>query len=993
MPDFDRLYANLNPQQRLAVDTVEGPVLVLAGPGTGKTQTLAVRVANILRRTQMRPGNILCLTFSTSGATAMRERLRRLIGADAYGVTVSTIHGFCQSIIDQYPQAFDEWSMQEPITDMQRYSALQRIIDRRSADSLLINPKDPYGRIPDFITRFSQIKREGKSIDDLQAALVALQELTDAKNARARTESGRQRNQAVVDKFREFIGYFQAYQAMLAETGRYDYDDMVLSALAALREHDWLLAGLQERYQYILVDEAQDTNGAQWSVIDRLTTYPDLAHEPNLFVVGDDDQAIYRFQGANVQNMLRFHQRFPAAPVIVLGTSYRSTPPIIQAAGNVIARNEERLVGRIPGVSKDLSSALAASDSPGLFAEPTLLRVASNAAEPWAIADLIQDRLALGIPAQEIAVLAQKNEELFPLYDVLRARGLPVLLHGKADLLEHPLVAEVLSVLRAVQHPDRDAVFLAALATRALVCHPADLSRLSLAAREQRRSVQAVLVDLERVDLPWLRAEALQAARDAILELVHHAESQTVLETVERVLRLVSGQDQHGPLDLAAIETFFHYVKGHCRETPGLKLAAFMRQIEFYADPDIPTRLTYQLPHLVTTGVQLMTAHQSKGLEFTCVILSNFRDGHWDKRRRPSGISIPEDLLFGWSTDQKQFEQGQDERRLAFVAMTRAKRELLFVCPHELAAGERYKAVSPSAFFAEAGQWPEVEFELRDPVQATHMVLRPMVDLDAELSAYVRERLEHFALSATSLARFLRDPQEFLRVDLLGQPEHFDEGTARRLGYGSAIHWALNAWGSAQQRGEDFDLNALVSAFQWHLQNRSILTEQQILDLSHLGEQTLARYYDTRLKGTHPHIYGLERDYRARFGDIPLKGKIDRIDQLSPTSGHVIIIDYKAGAAKTVREIRGDAEPGTVSVLPDGDRFRQLVFYSLLLEQADPLITPVHFALEYLGERGEDPERLEFEVRADEREALRAIITRVWTKITALDFTPLAPTS
>lgn len=982
---FESEYKKLNEAQRKAVDTIEGPVMVIAGPGTGKTQTLAMRVASILKKTQMRPSNILCLTFSVSGATAMRDRLRLLIGADAYGVTVSTIHGFCQSIISNNPSLFEEWSMKEQISDIQKYQELNAIIDDLVGSSKLLNPKDPYGRDGDILARISQVKREGKTVKDLEKALKEFEGQMHEKNERARTDSGRKKNLLLVEKFADFIEIFKRYQQMLSDKGFYDYDDMILFALKALEENDWLLAGLQERYQYILVDEAQDTNGAQWKVIERLTTYDALAHEPNLFVVGDDDQAIYRFQGANLQNMLSFHERFPKAPVIPLTVSYRSTQVILDAAQALIEKNEERLVGKISELNKTLSASTK-EEGPS----PVLLRAPSDVAEEWLIANILQERIQQGIPPKRIAVLTQTNAELFPIYDILRASDIPVILHGKADLMAHPLVAEALAVWKAIVHLQNDGAVIAALSCEALGCHPADLSRLSLLAREHKSRVHDALINLEQSDAPFLKKDVLIKARDVLLELAHKLDARTVLETVERTLRVIVGEKEKDPLDLAAVEAFFRYTKEQCLQKPMFTFRGFLRDMEFYANPEYgQARLTYEIPHLVSEGVQLMTAHQSKGLEFHTVILTNFRDGHWDKRRKPSGVSLPEDILFGWEKDQKKFEQHQDERRVAFVAMTRAERELLFLCPKELSVGQKHKPVSPSAFFAEAGVLPEKDVSVKDPERASLLLLKPKRDLDSELQAYIRERLESFALSATSLTRFLRDPQEFLSIDLLGQPEQFDEGAMRSMGYGSAVHWALREWGAATQRGEAFDDKKMIEAFRWYMAERVFLTQKQRDDLDTLGSAALPRYFAERLCDAKPVIYSLERDYRARLGEIPLKGKIDRIDQLAKDSGNVVVIDYKTGAAKTENDIRGSLGIGEISRTEEGSKFRQMAFYALLLEQGDPLINPIAYALEFIGERGEDSERVELSVTDQEKDQLRALIKDVWAKIQSLDFSPL----
>jgi DNA helicase-2/ATP-dependent DNA helicase PcrA len=983
----------LNEAQKRAVDTIEGPVMVVAGPGTGKTQVMALRVANILRRTQMKPANILCLTFSVSAATAMRERLRHLIGADAYGVRVSTIHAFAQSIIAEHAMAFEEWSASEQISDLEKIREMNTIIDQYSSQMELINPKDPCAKMMDILGRISQMKREGKTPDDVDRVSSTYDDAMAAKSKPG--TKVHEKNLASARKFKNLATLYRAYQDMLARTGRYDYDDMILHVIRALETEDWLLAGLQERFQYVLIDEAQDTNGAQWKLIDTLTTAPDVPHDPNLFIVGDDDQAIYRFQGANIENMLAFHRRFPKAPVVVLTTSYRSTQPILDAARSLIERNSERLVGSIEGLEKRLTAAKKSTDA----ALPRLLRTPSDTAEPWIIADLVEARIKEGTHPEEIAILTQTNSELFPLAEVLRARGIPTILHGKDDLLAHPIVGQALAILRAVAHPRNDAFLSGALGCDCFALHPADIGRICARGRELSKRLVDVLVELPSdTELPLTNRTNLLRVRDILLDLHYKTASRTVLETVEHMLRSCAlipmleegAKSDLDPRDPAALDAFFSFVRGRALERRSLTLDALLADLDLYADPlYAQVRLTYELPHLTTNGVRLMTAHQSKGLEFETVILTNLRDGHWDKRRRPVGVSVPEDLLFGWSTEQKHTEQNQDERRVAFVAMTRAKRELLMTCPREITVGEKIRAIAPSGFFAEMGTLPEDDIALVDPTAASLLLLPRATVMDGALEGYLTERLKTFALSPTALNRFLRNPQEFLLVDLLQQPEHFDEGAIRSFGYGSAVHWGLRQWAVSLREGKSFDEKALLDAFSWYLAERTILTENQRRDLLAMGAQALPRYFADRLAIDRPVLHAIERDYRANLGDVPIKGKIDRIDLLSASSAVATVIDYKTGRAKSEREIRGGLEEGSVSRTEDGGNFRQLVFYSLLLEHADPLLKPETFALEFIGERGEEPERRNFTVSDSEKKDLRSLIDAVWSKITALDFSPL----
>ena len=986
MPTFENDYKRLNTEQKRAVDTVEGAVMVVAGPGTGKTQVLALRVANILKKTQSKPSNILCLTFSTAGATAMRERLRHLIGADAYAVTVNTVHGFSDSIIRRHPLVFQEFSAKKALSDIDKYKLMQKIVDKVSGISSLINPKNPYERIPAILGRISECKREGKSVADLQEVAKEYEKLMAGKS-RAGTKEDK-KNRLKAEKFFAFIDLFEAYGEEVQKTGAYDYEDMILVVLKALAEEDWLLASLQERYQYILVDEAQDLNGAQWKIIEALTTYESLPHEPNFFLVGDDDQAIYRFQGANLEHMLAFRERFPKAPVIVLTENYRSIQPILDAAGRLITHNEERLVGKIPGLKKELKAHTKEKGS-----EPILLRAPSDTAEPWLIADLCETRLKKDVSPEEIAVLVQTNSELRPIYDVLRARNIPVILEGKADLLAHPIVLQVLTILRSIE-TDRDDPFLHALSCDCFGCHPADIARIISHSREHKLKAKDVILSLESLDLPFIAKDALTEARDVLLDLKNKRESRTVLDTVDHILRdsgISESAKELDPFDLAVTEAFFDYVKKRTLEHPALAIREFLHDLEFYADEAFgQVRLTYQIPHIVSSGVKLLTAHQSKGLEFHTVILSSFREGHWDERSNPSSLSIPEDLLFGWESEQKRFEKHQDERRVAYVAMTRAKRELIMLCPKEFSVGERARAVSPSAFFAEAGPLPEEGASIKDPEKSSLLMLTPKRELDVEMEAYLRERLKTFALSPSSLTAFLRDPEEFKRVYLLGQPELLTEQSLRALGYGSAVHWALKAWAVAKQEKKKFSEKEFLEAFEWNLRNRNALTTKQQDDLLAQAKEALPKYFASELTEAAPHIYSVERDYHAVIDGVPIKGKIDRIDLDSETSASATIIDYKTGKPKAPAAIRGGIEEGSVSRTDTGDNFRQLAFYSLLLEKAEPALKPKAFVLEFVGERGEDPIGREFQISELEKKATKKLISDVWKKIENLDFTPFS---
>tara|TARA_Y100000310_G_scaffold126629_1_gene125544 strand:+ start:54158 stop:57166 length:3009 start_codon:yes stop_codon:yes gene_type:complete len=974
---FDSEYARLNTAQKKAVDTIDGPVMVVAGPGTGKTQVLALRTAKILKSTQMNPWNVLCLTFSKSGATAMRNRLRDVIGSDAYGVTVNTIHGFCNDIIMAHPSVFEDWSSLEQISDVERYRSLNKIIDQLLPDMVLVNPKSPYTRSRDILGRISQLKREG--VTDRSQLLSIAQEYESAMSSKSKEGTkAHQRNLLTAKKFRELIEIFHRYQQMLSETGRYDYEDMILNVTEALKQEDWLLASLQERYQYVSVDEFQDTNGAQYAFIDLLTTDPTEDCAPNFFVVGDDDQAIYRFQGANLTNILSFRDKYPQAPVVALTESYRCTQPILDAAESLISENTERLVGKIEHLDKHLIAALQEDGEP-----PQMHFAASDMSEPWIIADMVEKRLSEELDPNEIAIIVQTNRELLPLYDVFKARNIPVVLSGKLDLLEHPLVEQTLAIVKAVHNPKDDHLLSSALASSCFSCYPADLSALYLLKREKKCTLQECILLIDTEDLGLRNTEALIYARDSILDLHHKKDQRTVVETLEHIYRDCNllGSLKGGEMDVvdfAAGQEFFDRIKSRAYEQPHFTFEVFLNDLQYYLDANYgDLRLTYDLPHLTESGVQMMTAHKSKGLEFHTVILTNFREGHWDKRRNPPSIAIPEDLLFGWEKDQKSYEKNQDERRVAFVAMTRAKRELIFTCPSELTTGDSTKTVSPSGFFAESGDLPEVHTEVEDPKQMSTLLSVPPREFDAEFATFLQKRIENFSLSPTALNHFLDDPLVFLEVDLLQKPQAKESHFA----YGNAVHHVLAKWADSIASGEPLDEATILRAFDDHLVERELLNKKELERLTHLGHQTLHRYVSSHLQPPYPNVHKVEYPIATHLGDIPIKGKLDRIDLMEPNSRKAIITDFKTGKPKTEKQII------------DYGYHRQLVFYDLLIRNGYSIIDPQEFRLEFVGEGEQDPITRSFTISEQDRKELTELIGIVWEKIVNLDFTSIEGSS
>ncbi len=412
---FDERYKALNPEQRQAVDTLDGPVMVIAGPGTGKTEVLTMRIANILRRgagdagdRTVAPERILALTFTESGAVSMRRRLTELIGIDAYRVEISTFHGFANRIIRDYPDYFPTIIGASSITEIEQVSILRRLLDDLPLKDL--RPfGDRYFHLRAILSSINELKQQGVA-PELFSTIAAdakkdFYDNPDLINQSGKYEGKMKGKYATAAKQAErnieLATIYTEYQKALTAARQYDYSDMIMYVALALEHDDELTQVLQHAYEYFLVDEHQDTNDAQNKIIELIASGNT---RPNLFVVGDEKQAIYRFQGASLENFHYFRDHYNDVVLITLRNNYRSTQAILDAAQSVSPR-EVTLVAKAGHV--EVSAHLAVLSSP--------------AVEYYFIARKIKElvegvRGTAPVKAEEIAVLYHNNK------DVVRTR-------------------------------------------------------------------------------------------------------------------------------------------------------------------------------------------------------------------------------------------------------------------------------------------------------------------------------------------------------------------------------------------------------------------------------------------------------------------------------------------------------------------------------------------------------------------------------------------
>ena len=439
MSNFLESYKRLNPEQKKAVDTIEGPVMVIAGPGTGKTEVLTMRIANIIDKTDTPPEAILALTFTESGVASMRKRLAELIGTAAYRATIETFHGFANMAIKNYPDKFPEIIGSTSITDIDQVRILRYIIDATQLKAL--KPfGDRYYYLWHVLRAITELKQQGISPEEFKKIILKEKEdfeCIDNLYYESGAHKGKMKgkyadSQKHIERNGEVTVIYEKYQAALRAGKQYDYSDMIMYAMLALKNDEDFRLTLQESYLYFLVDEHQDTNDAQNKIIELLASFH---KNPNLFVVGDEKQAIFRFQGASIANFFHFKKLYKDITLIPLLNNYRSTQTILDAAQVVSPRD-------IP-----LKAKAGKPEFPIQLATLSSMEV-----EYFSIAQKIKELLGKKAAPEEIAVLYRENRDAIPLARMLEKQNISFNIESDQDVLGDEDISKILRILRAVQH-------------------------------------------------------------------------------------------------------------------------------------------------------------------------------------------------------------------------------------------------------------------------------------------------------------------------------------------------------------------------------------------------------------------------------------------------------------------------------------------------------------------------------------------------------------
>ncbi|MEO8403829.1 MAG: ATP-dependent DNA helicase [Chitinophagaceae bacterium] len=1012
---FREEYHKLNEKQRQAVDTIEGPVMVIAGPGTGKTQILASRIGKILLETDVLPENILCLTYTDAGVVAMRKRLLSFIGSAAYKVSIHTFHSFCNIVIQENIRFFNKKEL-EALSDLERVEFLKQLIDGFTKDNPLKRYKgEIYYDIPHLSSLFSAIKREGWKeewlLQEIDTYVEKILPETDgfyskrekAKGIAALTQKGKDEADRM-EKLKAAVSSFKTYQKILDDNHRYDFDDMINWVIDLFQDQPEILLNYQEQFQYILVDEYQDTSGSQNKIVELLISYWQ-EEKPNVFVVGDDDQSIYRFQGANLKNMMNLADKYEKDLVkVVLTQNYRSIQPILNGAKGLIENNEQRLIKQYKDLSKELIS--SNQNLISLDHLPEIRIYENEFAENIHVATSIKELINNKVDPGNIAVIYREHKFGDELMKFFQLQQIPFYVKRSINLLDDNFINQVLNIIRyTVAELDMpysgEPLLFEILHYAFFKIKPFKIASISheLASGRNKpteeNTFRGYLQKLTAKTTGTLFAADEQTDRlikagnliENLQKAVYNKSTQHWFEYMINeagILEYVMGQDDKSWV-MNKLTCLFDYIKQSTHRKPELTLKELVTQLDLLRENGLPLPLVQTTG--TETGVNLLTAHGSKGLEYEYVFIVGARNDTWEgKRKTNRGFRIPHNVL----EQENEAETTEELRRLFFVAITRAEKYLYISYPRMKNDG---KLLEPSQF---------VE-EIREPLGIEPTIIRLLDNEKLQFGSlrfgiiqkpvleqvekdYINRLLEKFVMNVTALNNYLDCPLKFYYSTLVRVPMAKSEAAQ----FGTAVHEALSDFlNHMMNNGKIYpDKNFLVQRFFFHInEGREVFTKESLQRFTEHGEMVLEKYHNNYYNPSPTGDFILT-EYpltKVVVNDIPLKGFTDKIQFWK---NDIVITDFKTGSfvkAKT----RGEFElPGSEKRPDGGNYWRQAVFYKILVDNLPGKNWKVlHTQFDFVEPNQKDGFDIQkLAITIEETEVVKKQITDTWTKIQAHDF-------
>ena len=883
----DRILEGLNEAQRRAVTHDTGPLLIVAGAGTGKTTVITRRIAWLIATRRARPDEILALTFTDKAAAEMEERVDTLVPYGYADVEIATFHAFGDRILREHAL---EIGLTPDFRVLNR--AEQTIFFRDRLFELPLAHYRPLGdptrHLQALITLISRCKDEDISPEEYQAHAGRLE-----REAAAAVDYEEARERAAQQ--RELAATYAKYEELMTRDGCVDFGDQIVQVLRLFRRRPYVLGAYQRRFRYILVDEFQDTNHAQFELVKLLA-----ARHSNVAVVGDEDQAIYRFRGAAISNILGFLDVYHDAAQIVLTENYRSTQEILDGAYRLIVHNNPDRLEVRNGINKRLT-AVAGRGHP-----PVHWHYETGTQEADAVAETIRERIAAGTwKPDDVAILVRGNADADQFLRSLNVKSVPWTFSGNSGLYDRPEIRLLIAFLRALVHTD-ESVSLHYLASSDLYEVPiVDLTRCSTHA--DRRHVHLFDVLRRAGEISELRDQISEAGHAAIRHLVgdleRYMELGREMPTGELLyqfirdsgwlMRLYREETARDVAEAKNITKFFDRVQAAARTLRYDNVREFVKHLDALIDAGEDPAVAEA--DVETPAVRVLTVHKAKGLEFPVVFLVNLVQEKFPSRRRRDALDLPIDMMKAVLPTGDYHQQ--EERRLFYVGMTRARRELYLTSASDY-GGTRERKVSQ--FVLEALDLPRDAtrpFKARPVEEIEHFAPAPEA-VEALLVPLAPDA--EITLSHKQIDDYQTCPLKYFNVHVKRIPIRRHHAVA----YGAVVHKVVEYYLTRRAVGNYTPLDDLLAIYERAWAGEDILHDRPgvsrepaegFLTREHeearkaAGRDALRRFWNQEeADGVKPTY--VEKEFGFTLGPNRVRGRYDRVDE--DLLG-AVIIDYK----------------------------------------------------------------------------------------------------
>src|SRR6266699_485228 len=897
----------VNDAQRRAITHGEGPLLVIAGAGTGKTRVITERIRHLLQSDESLSGeNILALTFTKKAAGEMKARVVKATGERGKAVTLATFHSFCETLLKEVEpnrmalEQVDHWIL------------LRRNMARLKLDKYR-RLAEPGQFLSDFIQFFSRCQDELVSSEDYQRYVDTEAAKLEYERALLDEDTFKERAEQVAQQ-QEIARVYRASEELLCAKNTVALNELIAEAVVLLKKDADLRGKLQERYKHILVDEFQDTNIAQLELLDLLSAEP-----RNILVVGDNDQAIYRFRGASFGSFKLFLERFAgwkqgqdSTPFrLTLTENYRSTPNILRVAMQVIAQN---------AVSADFPKKVLSPNRPA-GEKIRIVELATPQQESrWVAAELERIHGA-GRRWKDFAVLYRQHAHRDDLVEELSRRKIPFVI-TKLSILEHPVVKDVLAYLRLIAMPYDDIACARVLGAPGWHLVAADLVRLAERARKDKRSIYDIL----QLPQGQLAFDQSPAALGQLVEFVSsqrktlkRSTARKILGSLTEWLEIAQRAKEH---DRKYVTRLAEFMKEWEPKSETRGLPEFIEYLDYYTQAGGAVSLEEDPPG---DAVQLMTVHGAKGLEFPQVFLLRVNNRAFPATERSRVFEFPVELMKeGGPAEQFHI---QEERRLFYVALTRAEERLTITTVTEKkgqvpvfiedivmdAAVKRQdvRRLMPKLPPVNENQAPE---DYQEDAQLFSAVAEP-AKIFSRIADWAEEfhppSAEPLTLSPSAVTGYRTCPQRYL----FGYLWSLKEGPKATLSFGSIMHSTIKRFVGELRKGNKLAFEELQRLFEMEWRSVGFEDEYQEAEYKKDGVQQLRAFY-TAVMEAPPRVLEQEKGFELPLeNNVTIIGRMDQVNSLARDDGSAVkktkdveIVDYKTGKPKKDADAKKDLQ-------------------------------------------------------------------------------------